>query len=195
MLAQSLAFSRTAVDNGEIWRLATASLAHLSWAHLAGNLVVFAAAVVLLRRTATPGAVAAVLAACALVSTLGIYLGSTLDWYVGASGGLCGLLAWGASRLPMPTGLWVLGLLTLNVAMDQGRTLSWLGEPLAPQGHYWGLACGLALAILSGWRTSAATPCAACIEAPAAGSPETSCGGSAGRPGAAFLRAARISAT
>jgi rhomboid family GlyGly-CTERM serine protease len=195
MFAQSLAFSRTAVDNGEIWRLATASLAHLSWVHLAGNLLVFAAAVVLLRRTATPGAVVAVLAACALASTLGIYLGSTLDWYVGASGGLCGLLAWGASRLPMPTGPWLLGLLTLNVAMDQGRTLSWLGEPLAPQAHYWGLACGLALAVMSAWRASAAAPCVARAEAPVAGSPESSGGGSAGTPGAASFSAARISAT
>ena len=161
MLAQSWAFSREAVDNGEVWRLVAANLAHLSWPHMAGNLAVFAAAVALLRFVATPLEVAATLALCGLAATLGIYLGSSLDWYVGASGALCGLLAWGAARLPMPTGLWLLSLLTINVAIDQGRSLSWLGEPLAPQGHYWGLACGLSLAIASGWRSSVARPLSA----------------------------------
>jgi rhomboid family GlyGly-CTERM serine protease len=155
MLAQSLAFSRDAIADGEVWRLATANLAHLSWPHLAGNVAVFAAAVNLLRPVAKPQEVVVTIMLCALAATLGVYLSSSLDWYVGASGALCGLLAWGATRLPMPTGLWLLILLTINVANDQGRSVSWLGEPLAPQGHYWGLACGLALAIVSGWRSLA----------------------------------------
>ena len=158
MLAQSWAFSREAIASGEVWRLASANLAHLSWPHLMGNVAVFAAAVILLRSVARPAEVLITVALCALASTLGLYLGSSLDWYVGASGALCGLLAWGAARLPMPTGLWLLALRTINVVNDQGRTVSWLGEPLAPQGHYWGLACGLALAIVSGWRSLAAEP-------------------------------------
>ena len=154
MLAQSWAFSRMAIDSGEIWRLASADFAHLSWPHLAGNLLVFTAAVALLRAVATPLEIIGVFLLCALGCTLGLYFGSALDWYVGASGALCGLLAWGAMRLPVATGSWLLGLLTINVALDQGRTLTWLGEPFAPQGHYWGLACGLALAIISGWRAA-----------------------------------------
>ncbi len=158
MIAESWSFSREAIAAGEWWRLAGANVAHLSWAHLAGNLVVFATALRLLHPVVRAGAVLGVLAACAIASTAGLYLGTSLDWYVGASGALYGLLAWGATRLPMPAGAWLLLLLVGNVALDQGRTTSWLGEPLAPQSHYWGLACGLALAIVSGWRIAVAPP-------------------------------------
>lgn len=158
MIAESWAFSREAIAAGEIWRLATANAAHLSWPHLGANLGAFAATIALLRAVTRPAEVLGTLALCAVGSTAGLYLGSTLDWYVGASGALYGLLAWGATRLPMPGGLWLLLLLAANVAIDQGRSLSWLGEPLAPQSHYWGLACGLALAIASGWRSLGARP-------------------------------------
>lgn len=149
MLLESWAFSREAIGNGEVWRLLSANLAHLSWPHLYGNLAMFAAAVALLRSVAGPAEVLMVVVLSALATTLGLYFGSSLDWYVGASGAVYGLMAWGAARLPMPAGLCLLALLTINVAIDQGRSLSWLGEPLAPQSHYWGLAGGLALAILS----------------------------------------------
>ena len=97
-----------------------------------------------------------VFALSALASSVGLYLATPLDWYVGASGALHGLLAWGAMRLPMPRGGCLVLLLGVSVAIDQGRSISWLGEPLAPQSHYWGLACGLAMAIASGWRSLAA---------------------------------------
>ena len=158
MIAESWAFSREAIAAGEVWRLVGASAAHLSWPHLATNLAVFAAALLLLRATARATEVLGVLAACAIASTACLYLGTSLDWYLGASGALYGLLAWGAPKLPMPAGTWLLILLIANVVLDQGRTTSWLGEPLAPQSHYWGLACGLALALASGWRALAARP-------------------------------------
>jgi len=156
MIGESWAFSREAIAAGDLWRLASANAAHLSWAHLASNLEVFAAVMALLREMARPAEVLAVLALCAVGSTAGIYLGTSLDWYVGASGALHGLLAWGASRLSMPRGLWLLLVLLVNVAFDQDRHTSWLSEPLAPQSHYWGLACGLAVAIASAWRMPAA---------------------------------------
>jgi rhomboid family GlyGly-CTERM serine protease len=158
VIAESWAFSRQAVAAGEVWRLAGASISHLSWLHLASNLAVFAAALLLLRAVARPLEVLAVLALCAIASTAGLYLGTTLDWYAGASGALYGLLAWSTVRQPSPRGLWLLLALTVNVVLDQGRSTSWLGEPLAPQSHYWGLACGLALAILSAWRVAACAP-------------------------------------
>ena len=158
MIGESWAFSREAIAAGDLWRLAGANAAHLSWPHLASNLAVFAAAVALLRDAVRPMEVLVTLALCAIGSTTGIYLGTSLDWYVGASGALYGLLAWGACRLPMPRGLWLLVLLMVNVALDQERSTSWLSEPLAPQSHYWGLACGLALAIASAWRAAAAEP-------------------------------------
>lgn len=166
MIGESWAFSREAVAAGDLWRLASANAAHLSWSHLASNLAVFAAAVVLLREVARPAELLGMLALSAIGTTAGIYLGTSLDWYVGASGALYGLLAWAASRLPMPRGLWLLLLLMVNVALDQGRNTSWMSEPLAPQSHYWGLACGLALAITSGWRMLASEPARAPLMAP-----------------------------
>ena len=155
MLLQSLAFSREAIAGGETWRLAGASLAHLSWGHLFGNLAMLAGVVALLRPVAAPIELLAALALSALATTTGLYFGSSLQWYVGASGALYGLLAWGTMRLPMPTGLWLAVLLVINVAIDQGRTLSWLGEPLAPEAHYWGLAGGFALALIGSRPASA----------------------------------------
>ena len=158
MIAESWAFSREAVAAGEVWRLVSASAAHLSWAHLGLNLVVFGGALVLLRTAARPIEVLGALALCATGTTAGLYLGTSLDWYAGASGALYGLLAWGTMRLPMPGGFLLLLLLAASVGLDQQRSISWLGEPLAPQGHYWGLACGLALSIASGWRSLATRP-------------------------------------
>ena len=150
MLLQSLAFSREAIAGGETWRLLGASLAHLSWAHLGGNLAMLAGVLALLRPVATPVEMLAALAFSALATTTGLYFGSALQWYVGASGALYGLLAWGSIRLPMPVGPGLAALLAINVAFDQGRTLSWLGEPLAPEAHYWGLAGGFLLALIAG---------------------------------------------
>src|SRR5690606_15593643 len=54
MIAESWAFSREAVAAGEVWRLFSASAAHLSWAHLGSNLAVFGGALLLLRTAARP---------------------------------------------------------------------------------------------------------------------------------------------
>ena len=149
MLLQSLAFSREAIAGGEAWRLLSASLAHLSWAHLCGNLAMLAGVALLLRPWSSPLELLGVFAFSALATTTGLYFGSGLQWYVGASGALYGLLAWGTTRLPPSTGPWLALLLVLNVAIDQGRSVSWLGEPLAPEAHYWGLIGGFLLALVS----------------------------------------------
>ena len=148
MLLQSLAFSREAIADGETWRLLGASAAHLSWAHLCGNLVMLVGVVLLLRRWCSPLEMLGVLVFSALATTTGLYFGSGLQWYVGASGALYGLLAWGTTRLPLSIGPWLAVLLVLNVAIDQGGSVSWLGEPLAPEAHYWGLVGGFLLALV-----------------------------------------------
>jgi rhomboid family GlyGly-CTERM serine protease len=145
MLLEGLAFSREAIAAGEVWRLAGAGFAHLTRPHLAGNLALFAATLVLLQRSAGPLEVVGVLAFCTFATTGGLWFGSTLDWYAGASGPLYGLLAWGAARLPWPAGPGLFAGIGLIVLLDQGRSVSWLGEPLAPEAHYWGLAGGLAV--------------------------------------------------
>ena len=145
LLMEGLEFSREAIADGEVWRLLGAAFAHLSWAHFAGNLALLGLVLVVVRPHATPREAVGVFAFVTLATTGGLWFGSTLDWYAGASGPLYGLLAWGAARLPAPLGPGLLLGVVLVVFVDQGRTQSWLGEPLAPAAHYWGLVGGLSV--------------------------------------------------
>ncbi len=149
MLLEGLEFSRAAIADGELWRLAGAAFAHLSWGHFAGNLALLCLVLVLLQSVATWREAAGVFFACTLATTGGLWFGSTLDWYAGASGPLYGLLAWGAARLPAPIGPALLVGVMLVVFIDQGRVQSWLGEPLAAAAHYWGWAGGMSVLLAS----------------------------------------------
>ena len=145
MLLEGLEFSREAIGAGEVWRFIGAAFAHLSWTHFAGNLALLSLALAMLQPAVRAGEAVLAFGFCTLATTGGLWFGSSLDWYAGASGPLYGLLAWGAARLPAPVGAGVLCGIVVIVLADQGRSLSWLGEPFAPQAHYWGLAGGLVL--------------------------------------------------
>ncbi len=147
MLMEGFEFSREAIADGEWWRLVGAAFAHLSWAHFAGNLALLCVVLVLLQPVATPRAAVGVFFACTFATTGGLWFGSTLDWYAGASGPIYGLLFWGAARLPAPLGPGLLLGVVLVVLADQGRMQTWLGEPLAPAAHYWGLAGGMTVVL------------------------------------------------
>lgn len=151
MILEALSYSREAVDQGNWWRLVTASISHLSWAHALGNAV---AAVLLsygLRTLLPVSRQLPVIAVGALATGLGIHLLSGLAWYAGLSGALWALAGCGAQRLaqrePLP-GRGILCLLALAVYLDQYRTLSWSGDPLAPQAHLYGFVAGVACALL-----------------------------------------------
>ena len=151
MILEALSYSRAAVDQGEWWRLVTASLAHLSWAHVLGNLL----GVLLLmwglgRLMPWPRQLLVILVG-AIASGLGIHLLSDLSWYAGLSGALwavAGCAAVRLSRQRILPGRAMLSLLALMVFLDQYRTLSWLGEPLAAQGHLYGFVAGIGCALL-----------------------------------------------
>ena len=149
MILEALSYSREAVAAGEWWRLATASLAHLSWPHALGNGLVLALLTFGLRRLLRPLAQLAVLATGAVATGLGIHLLSGLAWYAGLSGALWALAGCGtfrfAHRAPLP-GRAMLALLALAVLLDQHRDLSWSGEPLAPLAHLYGFIAGIACA-------------------------------------------------
>ncbi|MGE0313947.1 MAG: rhombosortase [Lautropia sp.] len=160
MLLESLAYSRDAVSAGEVWRIPASSLAHLSIAHLAGNLLAATLLVSLLRGLVPARRALAVLCVGSLGVGLGVHWATTLAWYGGLSGAIHALMAYGALALAQRrrwrrhgVALFVLG--AAQVAFDQSRTLSWLGEPLAPQAHLWGYASGAAFA-LAGWVVATA---------------------------------------
>ncbi len=146
---ESLLYIRSAVLEGEVWRLATATLAHLSPGHLLLNALGLALVVALLWRQASLATLATAFLVSALATTLGVHWATTLDWYAGASSATLGLLAWGLTRLRWPLAI-ALSLLLLGGAVaDLDRSESLLGEPLAAPAHLAGIIGGLAWGALT----------------------------------------------
>jgi rhomboid family GlyGly-CTERM serine protease len=85
-------YERSAVADGELWRLLTGHLVHLGWGHLLMNLVALAALTLLFRRR-LGAADWLTLAACSVLAIdAGLYwLEPGIVWYVGLSGLLHGL--------------------------------------------------------------------------------------------------------
>jgi len=95
-LVDALAYSREDIAGGELWRLVTAHLVHLGWSHLALNLAGLALVWYLVGRAFRPRQWLAIAAVSVLTMDLGFWvLDPELDWYVGLSGLLHGLLAAG----------------------------------------------------------------------------------------------------
>ncbi len=124
---EMLRFDRAAVGAGEVWRLATAHCVHLGWAHALLNAAALAAvallfADVLSRRDWLAGSL---ISAAAIDAGL-YWLEPGLDWYVGLSGVLHGLVLIGSLRL-----LAVQPALGLAVAAGVAVKLGWeaLGGP------------------------------------------------------------------
>lgn len=164
MLFESFAYVRDAVAAGEYWRLPASSIAHLSFGHLTGNLLAAAGLVFVLRRWVTVGRSLAILAVGAFGVGLGVHFATTLAWYAGLSGAIHALIAHGTLVIASGDrwrlhGSGLFAACALKIAFDQSRTLSWLGEPLAPQSHLWGFATGIvaffALASLGRLRVGA----------------------------------------
>lgn len=95
-LVAALAFTRQDVASGEIWRLVTGHLVHLGWSHLALNLAGLALVWYLVGHAFRPLRWVVIAVISTLTMDLGFWaLNPELDWYVGLSGLLHGLLAAG----------------------------------------------------------------------------------------------------
>lgn len=97
-LGGELRYERSAILSGEFWRLFSAHLIHLGWSHLALNVGGLILVWLLCGNSLTAGLWWLV----TLVSALGVSLGMllfdpSLQWYVGLSGVLHGLLVTGSS--------------------------------------------------------------------------------------------------
>lgn len=92
-----LRYDRTAILDGEIWRLLSAHIAHLGWGHLAMNLGGLALIWMLFGRFYTARQWLGVTLFCMLGISLGLLaLQPGVHWYVGLSGVLHGLFMAGA---------------------------------------------------------------------------------------------------
>ena len=150
VLLESFAYSREAVNAGEWWRIPASAFAHLSAGHLAANLAAAALLVAMMRALVPIRLALGVLAVGAAGVGAGIHWATTLGWYAGLSGALYALIAFGTLALVRRDGRMgaaCLGLCLIQILADQTRSLSWLGEPLAPQAHAWGFLTGAVLAL------------------------------------------------
>lgn len=89
-------FSRTGLENGEYWRLITAHFAHTNWVHLVLNLAGLSILYLLHGEYTKPHLYAILFIVLAFVVSCNVYLfNPELSFYVGLSGVLHGLFAWG----------------------------------------------------------------------------------------------------
>jgi rhomboid family GlyGly-CTERM serine protease len=157
----ALRYDRSAIGDGEWWRLATAHVVHFDVAHFAMNVAGLALLWWLFVRDARPAEwTVAVVASASTVSGGLWFLQPGLGWYVGASGVLHGLWAAAAvaawRRWPLESGV-TLALLAAKLALEQARgalsTELGAALPVVVDAHLYGAAGGLAAALaLRLWR-------------------------------------------
>ena len=95
-LDAALAWDRDALSGGEVWRFVTGHLVHLGWSHLALNLAGLALIVWIVGRTWDwLGWLVVSLTSIGVIGAGFWVLNPELEWYVGLSGLLHGLLAAG----------------------------------------------------------------------------------------------------
>ena len=150
----ALQYERRALAAGQLWRLLTAHLVHLDAWHAVLNLAGLGLLTGLFPRSYTPLEWLAVAVASALAIDAGLWLGDPwVEWYVGLSGVLHGVLAAGAIawwRAESRTFAALLSLiLTAKLAYEQTRgALPFSGSlPVVVDAHLYGAIGGAITAI------------------------------------------------
>lgn len=154
---EALRFERSAFLAGEIWRLLTGNLAHLTWSHLGLNAAGLLMIWVFFDREFSVDEWLLLLIICGLGVTGGLlWLNPQLIWYVGLSGLLHGLFIAGAIQTfrsePLFSGVLLGGfLLKLVYEQFQGAlpsTAELSGGPVVVDSHLYGAITGLIAGIL-----------------------------------------------
>jgi rhomboid family GlyGly-CTERM serine protease len=88
-----LQYSRADIAAGQWWRFVTGNIVHLSWRHFLMNIVGLIAIIILFPNRLKLLTLILILISCSLSVTIGMWVFSPdVQWYVGASGALHGLL-------------------------------------------------------------------------------------------------------
>jgi rhomboid family GlyGly-CTERM serine protease len=159
---EQVRYDRQAILAGELWRLVTAHLIHLDFTHLGWNLAGLALVAWLFGREFRAPEWALILASSTVAVDLGfLWLEPQLEWYVGFSGVLHGLMAAGLCAW-----LWrTPDSLTALVATVFAAKLAWehfagplpftagtLDVPVVHQSHSYGAVGGTVAALVLLWR-------------------------------------------
>lgn len=157
-----LVYDRTAILNGEIWRVLTGHLVHLDWSHLTLNVAALLGLGYLIETDGPDGRrnLLAILGAsiAAIGAALLVFHPMTI-LYAGLSGALNGLFAFVCLKFFARTKSWVwLALLAggiFKIAWESAfgpafsATLAWPPEALA---HFAGLFGGFAVMAVNSWQ-------------------------------------------
>lgn len=153
---ETLAYQRAGVEAGQLWRLLSGHLVHLGWSHLAYNLAGLALIGWLVGRAFDALRWACIVAASILVIDIGFWmLKPALEWYVGMSGVLHGVLAGGvfAGVLGRDREAFVLAIVIVGkLAWEQilgpiPGSESASGGPVIVDAHLYGALGGLLCAV------------------------------------------------
>jgi rhomboid family GlyGly-CTERM serine protease len=153
-----LQYQRAGLAQGQLWRLLSAHIIHLGWAHGLMNLAALALVVSLFGDRAGAALISGLLLASALAVDAGLWvLQPEVSWYVGLSGALHGLLAglllvnwmcWDRRYL------WLIGALSVKLAWEffdgpLPLTADIAGGPVVSPAHLYGTVGGVLAALLA----------------------------------------------
>lgn len=154
----ALAYERDAIDAGQWWRLLTGQYLHLSLGHLTGNILGLGVAWLLFADNWRGWRFAWLAPLCVAGSSIGMWLfHPAIAYYVGFSGALYGLIAYGALRDWRNNILFGRGI-TIGLCLKVGyeyfyqpvEFLAWNDlSVLAVEAHFFGAITGFAVALLS----------------------------------------------
>jgi rhomboid family GlyGly-CTERM serine protease len=153
-----LSLERTAVAQGQAWRLLTGNLVHFGWAHTAMNLGAFLlCSFGLLPQYSLPRFITLLLVCCLAVG-FGIYLlNPEYGTYAGLSGAIHGLIIAGllqSTLHPLWLRLAALGIVVVKLAQEQSPNYQatdlqiLIPVPVAADAHLYGALAGLAFVIV-----------------------------------------------
>lgn len=147
-----LRFERAGIAAGEYWRVLAGHVAHLDLTHAALNALGLVLMWALFARDFSPGrwTVIVLVSMCAIDAGLW-FLAPEVEWYVGASGWLHGVMAAGtlAHVRRRDVDGWLLALfLIAKLGIEQRGALPFAGDdPVVVQAHLYGALGGLAAAL------------------------------------------------
>jgi rhomboid family GlyGly-CTERM serine protease len=118
-----LRYERTALADGELWRLVTAHLVHLSFGHVLLNVAALGVLCLLFAGMLDGRDWLVTVLVSALAIDLGLgWLSADVEWYVGLSGVLHGIMATGSLALTVaraPIGLPLIVLIVGKISWEQ----------------------------------------------------------------------------
>jgi rhomboid family GlyGly-CTERM serine protease len=147
-LAELLRYDRLALGHGQLWRLVTAHLVHLDVRHALLNILGLALMWALFARDYRPLQWGLIVLGAMAGIDLGLWFAdSTVEWYVGSSGVLHGVMAAGtvaALRRRRGEGLLLLAVLVLKILYEQryGALPLSGSDPVVVDAHLYGAIGG-----------------------------------------------------